>query len=242
MNPDLSLDSIGLPHNLDTASLEEAVEPYIERLAEIDSEDMQHRASDIYKQAGTICWTVDEYRTSEHGKANSHIGLFEIEERPHPGMAQPPCWWPEVPQTCAKRPLAGLKVVDMTRIIAAPSISRGLAEMGASVMRVTAEHLPDLASLHCDLNWGKWNCFLDLRKEDDRAKLRALILDADVVVQGYRPHALDKWGFGVENILEVCKTRSRGIICVQENCYGWYGPWAGRSGWQQISDAVTRTA
>lgn len=240
MNPDPSLDSIGLPHDMETSTPEKAVEPYITKMTEIDSNDMQNRASNIYKQAGTICWSVDEYQASEHGKANAHVGLFEIQERSDLGTRQPACWWPEVPQTCSKRPLAGLKVVDMTRVIAAPAISRGLAEMGASVMRVTAEHVPDLSSLHCDLNWGKWNCFLDLRKEENRTKLCLLILDADVVVQGYRPNALDKWGFGVDNILEMCKTRSRGIICVQENCYGWYGPWAERSGWQQISDAVSK--
>lgn len=241
MNPDHSLDSIGLPHDMDAETFEEAVKPYIQRLAEIDSDDMQHRAANVYKQAGTICWTVDEYQSSEHGKANAHVGLFEIREICGLRTTQPACWWPEVPQTCAKRPLAGLKVVDLTRIIAAPAISRGLAEMGASVMRVTANHIPDLSSLHCDLKWGKWNCFLDLRDEDARARLRQLILDADVVVQGYRPHVLDKWGFGVDDVLEMCKDRARGIICVQENCYGWYGPWAERSGWQQISDAVGQT-
>lgn len=241
MNPNPTLDSIGLPHDRDAATADDAVEPFIKRLAEIDSSDMQNRASNIYKQAGTICWTVEEYQASEHGKANEHVGLFEIQDHLKFAATQKPCWWPEVPQTSSKRPLAGLKVVDMTRIIAAPAISRGLAEMGASVMRVTAEHIPDLSSLHCDLNWGKWNCFLDLRKETDRCKLRSLILEADVVVQGYRPHVLDKWGFGVNDILQMCKIRDRGIICVQENCYGWHGPWAQRSGWQQISDAASNT-
>lgn len=223
---------------MDITDPHKAVEPFIKRLSEIDSEDLQHRATNIYKQAGTICWTVDEYQNSEHGRANAHVGLFEIKERFDLGTSQPPCWWPEVPQTSAKRPLAGLKIVDMTRIIAAPAIGRGLAEMGASVMRVTAEHLPDLSAVHCDMNWGKWNCFLDLRTEQARTKLRALILDADVVIQGYRPGVLDKWGFGMNDVLEMCKERSRGIIYVRENCYGWHGPWQGRSGWQQISDAV----
>ncbi|TVY21168.1 Succinyl-CoA--D-citramalate CoA-transferase [Lachnellula arida] len=104
-------------------------------------------------------------------------------------------------------------------------------------MRVTAPHQPDLSALHPDLNWGKWNSSLDLRKPEDRQLLKALVLEADVVVTGYRPGVLEKYGFGVKDIVDICSEREKGIIVAQENCYGWHGPWAGRSGWQQISDA-----
>jgi crotonobetainyl-CoA:carnitine CoA-transferase CaiB-like acyl-CoA transferase len=127
--------------------------------------------------------------------------------------------------------------VDLTRVIAAPAITRGLAELGASVMRVAAPHLVDFSALHCDLMWGKWNTLLDLREEADREKLRDLVRDADVVVTAYRPHVLDKYGFGEEGIMKLWEGRDRGGIYVRENCYGWNGPWAYRSGWQQISDA-----
>jgi hypothetical protein len=239
MNPDPSLDSINLPHDMDAASVEDSWKPYVQKMANIDSADMQQRASERYKQAGTICWTTDEFRKSEHGKANAHVGLFEIHT--HANSNQKPCWWPDSPQSSARRPLAGLKIVDLTRIIAAPAISRGLAELGASVMRVTAPHLTDMSVLHVDLNWGKWNCSLDFRVEEDRAALRALIMEADVVVSGYRPGVLDKWGFSYKDILDLCKNRERGIIVARENCYGWNGPWQHRSGWQQISDAVSTT-
>lgn len=236
MNPDPSLESIGLPPEAEHSTLEASWEPFMKRMAEIDSAEMQHLASDTFRQAGTICWTTDEYKQSEHGKANAHVGLFEI--RKHEASSQAACWWPSSPQTSPERPLAGLKVVDITRVIAAPAITRGLAELGASVMRVTAPHLVDYSSLHCDLNWGKWNSCLDLRKEADRARLKHLILDADVVVTAYRPHVLDKYGFGEEDIHQMCKDRGRGVIYARENCYGWNGPWSYRSGWQQISDAV----
>jgi hypothetical protein len=237
MNPDPSLDSIGLPYEHDAETLEEAMTPIVEKLSQIDSGEMQRIASDVYKQAGTICWTTEEFKNSEHGKANSHVGLYEVRE--HANSSQPAGWWDDAPNTSAQRPLGGLKVVDITRVIAAPAITRGLAELGASVMRVTAPHLVDFSGLHCDLNWGKWNSHLDLRKDEDREKLRALILDADVVVTAYRPHVLDKYGFGEEGILELCKGRKKGIVFAQENCYGWNGPWSYRSGWQQISDACT---
>lgn len=237
MNPDPTLESLGLPKDLDAPSIEAACAPFIEKIAQIDSEDMQRLESEKFRQAGTICWTTEEYKNSEHGEANANAGLFEIRE--HPSESQQPGWWPESPQTSSQRPLAGLKVVDITRVIAGPAITRGLAELGASVMRVIAPHLIDYSTLHCDLNWGKWNSCLDLRKEEDSAKLRELISEADVVVTGYRPNVLDKWGFGEQDILNLVKERSRGIIYARENCYGWHGPWSYRSGWQQISDAVS---
>ena len=106
-------------------------------------------------------------------------------------------------------------------------------------MRVTAPHQPDMSVLHPDLNQGKWTTILDLREESDRQKLRELILDADVVVQGYRPGVLEKYGFGRDDILELCKHRERGIIYARENCFGWNGPDQDRIGWQQVSDAVS---
>ncbi|KAF2661961.1 CoA-transferase family III [Lophiostoma macrostomum CBS 122681] len=230
-------DSLGLAHYQDFADPEESFKPYMEKTADIGSEDLQRLASDVYKQAGTICWTTEEFKNSAHGKANAHVGLFEIHEMKN--TIQAPCWWPETEHTTPKRPLAGLKVVDLTRVIAAPAVTRGLAELGASVMRITAEHVTDMSTLHCDLNWGKWNAHLDFRNEEDREKLRALIREADVVVQGYRPGVLDKYGFSPEGLLELTKDRKRGLIVARENCYGWNGPWSYRSGWQQISDANT---
>ncbi|RMJ14268.1 hypothetical protein CDV36_006094 [Fusarium kuroshium] len=213
MNPDPTLDSIGLPHDMQADSLEEAREPFVEAVGKFTSE-MQHLATDVYRQAGTICYTVDEYR-----------------------QAQEPGWWPSTETTSPARPLAGLKVVDLTRVIAAPATSRGLAEYGASVMRVVAPHLLDTSPLHLDLNHGKWNACLDLRQEEDRKKLKALIMDADIVLQGYRPGVFDKYGFSEQDIIDMCRERERGIIYARENCYGWQGPWKDRSGWQQISDA-----
>ncbi|PPJ59588.1 hypothetical protein CBER1_01172 [Cercospora berteroae] len=169
--------------------------------------------------------------------------VMTFEGSPHhrPVEDQAPCWWSSAEATASlQRPLAGLKIVDLTRVIAGPSISRGLAELGASVIRVTAPHLPDFTGLHPDLNWGKWNCCLDLRQAEDREKLRKLIQEADVVVDGYRPGVFDKYGFGMENVLAQSRERKSGVIYARENSHGWKGEWQHRSGWQPISDAVGR--
>ncbi|KAL6897541.1 alpha-methylacyl-CoA racemase [Trichoderma evansii] len=237
INPDLSLDSLGLPHDREVEDYDEALKPFINKISVIDSAAIDHLANEEYKQSGTVCLSIDEYRNSEQGKANAHVALFEIDKVFI--ETQPPCWWPDAPQTSPQRPLAGLKVLDLGRAIAVPTATRGLAELGASVLRITAPHITDMVVSLSEFAWGKWNSHLDFRKEEDRQRIRELVLEADVVVQGYRPGVLDKYGFSPKGLLDICKGRERGLIVVRENCYGWYGPWSHRTGWQQISDAST---
>ncbi|KAI1752485.1 CoA-transferase family III domain-containing protein [Xylaria castorea] len=236
MNPDPTLTALGLPlFGKEDDTYDSVVETIQAKVSQLDSAEVDELMNEQYKQAGTIAWTSEEYFASEHGQANGHIGLYELSKT----GSQPASWWPtdnSYPPS-PKRPLAGLKVVDLCRVIAGPTIGRSLAEMGASVMRITSPLVTDLSALHQDLNWGKWNASLHLKDEDAKEKLRALIREADVVVDGYRPGVMERLGFGREAIFNLVKSRERGIIHVRENCYGWHGPWSHRSGWQQISDA-----
>ncbi|KAJ5634544.1 hypothetical protein N7528_002386 [Penicillium herquei] len=210
--PDVTLDMLGLPHDLPVSNREEAVAPFIERISRISSEELQYLAADVHKQSGVICQSAESFRETEHAKANSHVSLFEIHD--YPSSKQGPTWWSNATtQDSSSRPLAGLKVVDMSRIIAAPAVSRGLAELGG------------------------FGHAVDLKTETGKQALRDMILEADVVVQGYRPNSLEKYGFSPHDILDLTKHREKGIIVLRENCYGWYGPWSDRAGWQQISDS-----
>ncbi|KAK4556573.1 hypothetical protein LTR86_006144 [Recurvomyces mirabilis] len=237
MNPDPTLTALEMPltgpkdetYDAAVAKFQKVVEKY-------SALELDQLMNEQYKQAGTVCWTTKEFQKSEHGRANADVGLYELNKI---NGHQPASWWPDhasMPSS-PNRPLAGLKVVDLTRVIAAPTVTRCLAEMGASVMRVTAPHLTDLSLVHQDLNWGKWTAFLDLKTEDGQKTVRELIREADVVVEGYRPGSMERNGLGRDAILDLVKDRGRGIIHVRENCYGWHGPWKNRSGWQQISDA-----
>lgn len=76
MDPRPTLKSLGLPLESTPKSQEEARPTFMEAVSKLDSDELQHLASDTYRQAGTICWTTDEYQQSEHGKANAHVGLF----------------------------------------------------------------------------------------------------------------------------------------------------------------------
>ncbi|KAJ5755445.1 hypothetical protein N7533_004988 [Penicillium manginii] len=238
MNPEPALAALDLPLNgEENDTYDSVVERIQNKISEYNAEDLDELMNEKARTSGTIAWSSDEYFASEHGKASGKIGLYEIIK--DPSSTQQASWWPENVSnpSSPKRPLAGLKVVDLTRVIAGPTITRSLAEMGASVMRVVSPHVTDLSALHQDLNWGKWNSFLHLKDEADREKLRDLIRDADVVVDGYRPGVMEKLGFSRQVIFDLVKDRRRGILHVRENCYGWYGPWSHRSGWQQISDA-----
>ncbi|KAF5318590.1 hypothetical protein D9619_010993 [Psilocybe cf. subviscida] len=214
----------------------EACQVYQEKALQYTAAEIENLMNDEYRQAGTTCWSIEEYRASEHGKANAHVGLYEVHHIPNP--KQTPSWWKPVEgKTSPSRPLFGLKIVDLTRIIASPTITRELAELGASVMRITSPNVTDHTSLCADMGWGKWNAYLDLTQPQHRERLKELILDADIVVDGYRPGVMAKWGFGKDDILKMFENSPKGIIYVHENCYGWNGPWSHRSGWQQISDA-----
>lgn len=231
-----TLEALNIDPNLQEASVNKAIELIGDRVATFDADQLDHIMNDRYRQSGTICYTANEFKETEHGRENANAGLYELTHVPN--STQQPSWWEPSAKAGPNRPLAGLKVIDLTRIIAGPAISKGLAEWGASVMRVTGPKTSDLRALHADLNWGKWNCSIDLKTEAGKEQLRNLIRDADVILDGYRPGVMEHLGFGREDVLRLVEGRDRGIVYARENCYGWHGPWQDRSGWQQISDAV----
>ncbi|KAL0058515.1 hypothetical protein AAF712_014809 [Marasmius tenuissimus] len=239
LNPRSSQSALGIPENHIPAPVESPSTIYEQKVSQIDAKTLDELINDQYRQVGTICQSVDEYLSSEQGKANAHVGLYELHHIPH--SSQPPAWWdsPSHGTVDSSRPLRGLKVLDLLRIIAAPTISRELAELGASVMRITSPNVPDLEATNFDLGWGKWSAHLDLTDPEARDRLKVLIYESDVVIDGYRPGVMEKWGFGKDDIIRMTKHRAKGIIHVRVNCYGWNGPLAYRSGWQQISDAVS---
>ncbi|RWA14557.1 hypothetical protein EKO27_g567 [Xylaria grammica] len=236
LDSDKSLRMLGLPARLDIADEMEAIRRLEENVVRCDAEWLDAEANGYWRQAGGICLTPEEYRGSEQGKAVADEPLYTIEE--FLSEALPPVPWPEA-QTTTFRPLEGVKLVDLTRAIAGPTIARLAALFGATVIRVSNMELPDLGIVLFESNLGKRDAHLNLKTEDGRTALRELIQDADVVLDGYRPGALERLGFGPTYVHEIAKRRGKGIVYARENCYGWKGPWKDRSGWQQISDAVT---
>ncbi len=138
----------------------------------------------------------------------------------------------------AKRPLEGVKVLDLTRILAGPTCARTLASYGARVLRIGAARLPSIPLFVADTGFGKRSAFLDLAQQADRLTLSRLVGEADVFSQGYRSGAMERLGFGVADVARM----RPGIVYVSINCYGHEGPWRTRPGWEQLAQTVTGMA
>ena len=173
----------------------------------------------------TACRSFAEWDAHPQGRAIARLPLFTIDQI---GDA------PAQPMGAADRPLAGVKVLDLTRIIAGPVCGRTLAAHGADVLLITASHLPSMQPLVIDTGRGKLSTSIDLRQSSGRETLAALLRGADVFAQGYRPGAIAAFGFGPQ---EVARIRP-GIVYVSLCAYGHEGPWAGRRGF----DSLVQTA
>lgn len=128
------------------------------------------------------------------------------------------------------RPLGGVRVLDLTRIIAGPVAGRTLAAHGADVLAISAGHLPHIPALVMDSGRGKLSALLDLRQPSDRAQLQALVREADVFTQGYRPGALAARGFSDTDLAAL----RPGIVSASLSAYGEAGPWSGRRGFDSL--------
>ena len=138
----------------------------------------------------------------------------------------------------AKRPLQGVRVLDLTRVLAGPACARSLAEHGADVLKIGASHLPDLGAVELDTGIGKLSARLDLRTSSAVSTLKNLAKEADVFSQSYRPGSLAARGFSPEALAAL----RPGIVCVSLSAWGGSGPWQERRGYDSIVQAVSGMA
>src|SRR6202011_5050000 len=144
------------------------------------------------------------------------------------GEASPKPW------PAGDRPLAGLRVLDLSRVIAGPVAGRTLAVHGADVLLISGPDLPAIPWLTIDRGRGKLTRFVELKSEQGRDSLRDLLAQADIFSQGYRPRALAALGFSPEDAAAI----NPGIVYVSLSAYGHAGPWAERRGF----DSLVQTA
>ncbi|KAK8152557.1 CoA-transferase family III domain-containing protein [Phyllosticta citrichinensis] len=211
------------------ASEDEAKKIYADKVAQWDSTEIEKTANEEFKQAGTVCNFPEEFFASEHGKIMGEEPLWTSRTLPAPRKP-----WPQVSADSEYKPLAGIKIVDFSRVIAAPAISKILALLGADVLKISNTNLPEVGAVMIELNTGKRDASLDLKTPEGRKAFTELVEDADVLVDGYRPGVLSRLGFDSASLRKLNPT----LIYVRENCYGFKGPLSYRSGWQQISDCL----
>jgi len=168
----------------------------------------------------------DEWRATPHAEALAQLPLLSIEKI---GEAAPRPW----PK--GDRPLAGIRVLDLSRVIAGPVAGRTLAAHGADVMLISGPNLSSIAWLSIDNGRGKLSSFVELKSEEGLATMQGLLAEADIFSQGYRPHALAALGLSPEQVARI----SPGIVYVTLSAYGHAGPWADRRGFDSLVQTAT---
>ncbi|ORY69827.1 CoA-transferase family III [Pseudomassariella vexata] len=231
-----------LPGATDYRQCIDAIESAVKKFSVSELEQRNRKC----RQAGAPALTKDQFRQTAHGRALAKLAPFTV--RPL-GTITPPVAFPaaNAPQTAARQCLAGIRVLELCRVIAGPTIGRSLAAHGAQVIKVTSPKLPDVPFFQLDVNTGKHTTSLHLKDPADRAIFEDLLASADVFIDGYRPGVLASLGYSPESLAaRAAQYSGRGIVYVTEDCFGGTGvagaEWADRPGWQQIADCVTGVA
>ncbi|MGH8334338.1 MAG: CoA transferase, partial [Pseudomonas sp.] len=132
-------------------------------------------------------------------------------------------------QGSVAQPMAGIKVLDLTRVLAGPIASRFLAGLGADVLRIDPPTWNEPGVVP-EVTLGKRCARLDLHDKTDRAVFESLLKDADILLHGYRADALERLGYSVAEREKLAP----GLIDVSLNAYGWSGPWQNRRGFDSL--------
>ena len=176
--------------------------------------------------AGGMVRSMAEWAEHPQAAAVSTLPLLEIDKiGDSPREALPE----------GARPLSGVRVLDLTRVLAGPSCARTLAEHGADVLRITGAHLPSHPGQEMDTGHGKLSAHLDLREAPARETLQGLVRETDVFSQGYRPGTLAERGLSPGELAAL----RPGIVYVSLSAFGRVGPWAGRRGFDTVIQTVS---
>jgi len=179
--------------------------------------------------------TVEEWADHPHGTVAGGQSAIRLERRsvsvdralPKPGVGREPgAGW----EAAGGGPLAGIRVLDLTRVIAGPVCTRTLAAWGAEVLRIDPPGFAEVPALLPETTAGKHCAALDLRDDEGRFRFAALVGEADVIVHGLRPGALTGLGFSDQALRRL----NPGVCIAAIDAYGWAGPWANRRGFDSL--------
>jgi crotonobetainyl-CoA:carnitine CoA-transferase CaiB-like acyl-CoA transferase len=183
------------------------------------------------KGAGGMVRSMAEWAAHPQGQAIASLPVMEIIKIGDAPVEKLPD---------GDRPLSGVRVLDLTRVLAGPTCARTLAEHGADVLKITGAHLPNIGYQEFDTGHGKLSAHLDLREAKDVATLKGLVRETDVFSQGYRPGTLGGRGLSPEELSAL----RPGLVYVSLCAFSHKGPWASRRGFdtvvQNVSGITTR--
>ncbi|MEV6769513.1 CoA transferase [Nocardia sp. NPDC051030] len=203
----------------------------VARIATLSAADIEQRAAEFDAIAVRVR-TEREWADSPQGKAGAQGPLVAVKVR-EDGVADKSFTGttPIAAATATQMlPLRGVRVLDLTRVIAGPVATRALALLGADVLRIDPPRLPEIGWQYLDTCQGKRSTLVDLRTE--LAVFRELISSADILITGYRPGALERLGVRPGEIRP-------GIVHGRVSAWGTSGPWRDRRGFDSIVQAAS---
>ena len=220
------------PHHRDAALAVLAVAPQRDSVARaVAGWNADELETAIVERQGCAAAMKSARAWAEHpqGQALSREPLLLLENTTHAARAS----W----QVPAQRPLRGVRVLDLTRILAGPTATRFLAGFGAQVLRIDPYGWEEPGTVP-EVVLGKRCARLDLNRPNERATLERLLADADVLIHGYRPDALERLGLGAERRRQL----NPALVDIALDAYGWSGPWRGRRGFDSLIQMSTGIA
>ncbi|KAJ5248943.1 hypothetical protein N7468_000394 [Penicillium chermesinum] len=215
---------LGLPVDADRTQVAESIAPW-------RSIDLEYAATDS-KLVIAALRSYSEWDLLPQARA---ISDFPISLRK---LGDGPAGLPKgVDYANADKALRGLRVLDLSRVIAAPLAGKTLAAHGADVLWVTSPNLPDLPLVDRDFGRGKRTIQVDLATDQGRDELSGLLEDAHVFLQGFRPGSIAGRGFSAAELAK--RFSDRGIIYANFSAYGPSGPWRGKRGFDSLVQTVS---
>lgn len=193
-----------------------------------DAQDLEDAIA-ARRGCGAMIRTEAEWLAHPAGAAVAELDVVDV--RP---VAEAIAGW----EPSQRRPLTGLRVLDLTRVLAGPTCGRTLAALGADVLQVTGPNTPNVPSFIVDTGQGKRRTFGDFDVPNDLAATQQLAVSAHVVVQGYRPGVVERYGLDVDTL------RANGFRGIYANvsAFGPHGPFSDRAGWEQLAQSVSGIA
>jgi hypothetical protein len=200
---------------------------FAREVAKWDAEDLEQALTDAGLPASRT-FTSEEWRAHPQGQALAAVPPIEIVK-----IADgDPVPFPDHGDS----PLAGVRVLDFTHVLAGPRSARTLAEYGADVLHISSPWFADTLAQHLGVDAGKYDAFLDLRYDNDMATMRQLAATADVFASTYRPAVNERFGLLPEPLAAASE---RGIVYMSANAYGHSGPWKSRPGFDQLGQVAS---
>lgn len=212
-------DVLNLPETAERADLEWVVRRW-------HSDDLEDRVA-AEGGCSAVVRTEGEWREHPHG---SVVHGLPVSIETVGSSVERRDWRPS-----PDRPLRGLRVLDLTRILAGPTCGRTLGSLGADVLHVRGPEIPSVPAFVMDTGHGKRQAFCDFADADELSALRSIALEADVVVQGYRPGIAAKFGLDEESLRGDGYAGLFGSI----SAFGPTGPWSERAGWEQLAQSTS---